>query len=316
MGTPNFANRTLYHGDNLPFLRGMNSETVQLIATDPPFNKNRDFHATPDSLAAGAKFEDRWRWEDDVHQEWIDAIQDDWPAVWQVIEAAKLAAGKDMAAFLCWLGVRVLEMRRILREDGSLYLHCDATASHYLKAMLDGIFGRKNFLREIIWNYGSPSGGRSSGKLPVKAHETILLYAKARGKHVYNQQYTPYSEKYVTERFTFVDDDGRRFRTRKRDGGKVTRQYLTRVVAFRFRPPGRTSSSCTPITWSSESRRRPATRRRSRSPCTSGLSRRRATRATGCSIRSAAARRRLSPPRISGGSGLGWTSGTRRMKRC
>ena len=226
MGAPNFANRTLYHGDNLEFLRGMNSETVQLIATDPPFNKNRDFHATPDSLAAGAKFEDRWRWDVDVHQEWIDAIQDDWPAVWQVIEAAKLAAGKDMAAFLCWLGVRLLEMHRILREDGSLYLHCDATASHYLKAMLDGIFGRKNFLREIIWNYGSPSGGRSSGKLPVKAHETILLYAKTRGNHVYNQQYTPYSEKYVTERFTFVDEDGRRFRTRKRDGGRVTRQYL------------------------------------------------------------------------------------------
>ena len=108
MGAPNFANRTLYHGDNLPFLRGMNSETVPLIATDPPFNKNRDFHATPDSLAAGVKFEDRWRWEIDVHQEWIDAIQDDWPAVWQVIEAARAAAGKDMAAFLCWLGVRGL----------------------------------------------------------------------------------------------------------------------------------------------------------------------------------------------------------------
>ena len=74
MAAPNFANRTLFHGDNLPFLRGMNSETVQLIATDPPFNKNRDFQATPDSLAAGAKFEDRWRWEEDVHQEWIDAI--------------------------------------------------------------------------------------------------------------------------------------------------------------------------------------------------------------------------------------------------
>ena len=182
MGAPNFANRTLYHGDNLPFLRGMNSETVHLIATDPPFNKGRDFHATPDSLAAGAKFEDRWRWEVDVHQEWVDAIQDDWPAVWQVIEAARVAAGEDMAAFLCWLGVRLLEMHRILREDGSLYLHCDATASHYLKAMLDGIFGRKNFVREIIWNYGSPSGGRSAGKLPVKAHETLLFYAKKRGR--------------------------------------------------------------------------------------------------------------------------------------
>ena len=86
---PNFANRTLYHGDNLEFLRGMNSGTVQLIATDPPFKKNRDFHATPDSLARGARFTDRWRWDADVHDEWVDAIRNNWPGVWAVIEAAR-----------------------------------------------------------------------------------------------------------------------------------------------------------------------------------------------------------------------------------
>ena len=177
MGTPNFANRTLYHGDNLPFLRGMNSETVHLIATDPPFNKGRDFHATPDSLAAGARFEDRWRWEEDVHQEWVDAIQDDWPAVWQVIEAARVAAGEDMAAFLCWLGVRLLEMHRILREDGSLYLHCDATASHYLKAMLDGIFGRKCFRNESVWLYDGPQ--RPPKRDFAAKHDIILRYTKS-----------------------------------------------------------------------------------------------------------------------------------------
>ena len=73
----NVENRTLYHGDNLEFLRGMNSGMVHLIATDPPFNKNRDFHATPDSLAAGARFSDRWRWDKDVHPEWEDQIKDD-----------------------------------------------------------------------------------------------------------------------------------------------------------------------------------------------------------------------------------------------
>lgn len=77
----NFQNRTLFHGDNLDFLRGMNNGTVNLIANDPPFNKSRDFHATPDSLAAGASFTDRSRWERDVHQEWVDAIKDDWPKV-------------------------------------------------------------------------------------------------------------------------------------------------------------------------------------------------------------------------------------------
>ncbi len=130
MPAPNWRNRTLFHGDNLDFLRGMNSETVDLIATDPPFNKGRDFHATPDSLASGAKFQDRWSWKDDVEGEWIDQIQDDWPAVWEVIDAARAAWGDDMAAFLCFMGVRLIEMRRVLKDTGSLYLHCDPTASH------------------------------------------------------------------------------------------------------------------------------------------------------------------------------------------
>ena len=84
----NWQNRTLFHGDNLPFLRAMNSESVDLIATDPPFNKNRDFHATPDKLETGAKFQDRWSWERDVQPEWLERIKDDWPAVWEVIDAA------------------------------------------------------------------------------------------------------------------------------------------------------------------------------------------------------------------------------------
>ena len=91
MARPNFRNRTLFHGDNLPFLRGLNSGTVDLIATDPPFNKGRDFHATPDSLAAGTRLQDRWRWADDVEGAWIDQIQDDRPAVWEVIDAAQAA---------------------------------------------------------------------------------------------------------------------------------------------------------------------------------------------------------------------------------
>ena len=103
----NFENRTLYHGDNLDFLKGINSGTVNLIATDPPFNKSKDFHATPDSLAAGASFTDRWRWDADVHQEWVDEIQDDYPGVWQAIENGRINHSEGMAAFLCWLGVRL-----------------------------------------------------------------------------------------------------------------------------------------------------------------------------------------------------------------
>ena len=106
----------------------MKSETVNLIATGPPFNKSRDFHATPDSLARGARSDDRWSWRDAIHDDWLISIQRDEPEVWQIITAAKVAYGDDMAAFLCWLGVRLLEMHRVLAQDGSLYLHIDHTA--------------------------------------------------------------------------------------------------------------------------------------------------------------------------------------------
>ena len=151
MAAPNFRNRTLFHGDNLPFLRGMNSESVHIIATDPPFNKSRDFHATPDSLARGARFQDRWSWRDNIHDDWLTGIQRDHHEVWSVIDTAKKVYGDDMAAFLCFMAVRLLEMHRVLRSDGSLYLHCDPTASHYLKALLDGIFGQENFRNEVVW---------------------------------------------------------------------------------------------------------------------------------------------------------------------
>ena len=178
MAEPNFKNRTLYHGDNLEYLRGMNSGTVHLIATDPPFNKNKDFHATPDSLASGARFADRWSWDRDIggHDDWVDSIKDDWPAVWQVIEAAKLASGDDMAAFLCWLGVRLMEMHRILRDDGSIYLHIDHTAHAWVKAMMDGIFGKKNFRNEIVWAYTGPSNTK---RWFPRKHDTILWYSKS-----------------------------------------------------------------------------------------------------------------------------------------
>ena len=207
MVTPNFLNRTLYHGDNLEFMRGMNSETVDLIATDPPFNKGRDFHATPDSLASGAKFQDRWSWKDDVEGEWVDQIQDDWPAVWEVIDAARAAWGDDMAAFLCFMGVRLIEMRRVLKETGSLYLHCDPTASHYLKALLDAVFGRRNFINEVVWSYNI--GGRVSKRAYGRRHDTILFYAKT-SDYVFNweQVLIPWDDK-GKAKFRYEDERGR-----------------------------------------------------------------------------------------------------------
>ena len=195
----NFANRTLFHGDNLPFLRGMNSGTVNLIATDPPFNKNRDFHATPGSLARGAQFQDRWRWDEDIHDDWLIAIQRDEPEVWQVINTAKQVWGDDMGAFLCWLGVRLLEMHRVLADDGSLYLHIDHTAHAWVKCLLDAIFGRRNFRNEIVWCYAG--GGQPTKDFPRK-HDTILRYTKS-DKYTFNRNEVrvPYDSDYTATVF-------------------------------------------------------------------------------------------------------------------
>ena len=178
MATPNWANRTLFHGDNLKYMRAMNSESVDLIATDPPFNKGKDFHATPDSLASGAKFQDRWSWEQDVHEEWVDQIADDYPHVINVIQGSRSSYGDDMGAFLCFMAVRLIAMRRILKPTGSIYLHCDPTASHYLKELMDAVFGKKNFRNEIVWCYGS---GGASKRHYSRKHDSILFYVRDGG---------------------------------------------------------------------------------------------------------------------------------------
>ena len=201
---PNFRNRTLYHGDNLDFLRGMDSETVHLIATDPPFNKNRDFHATPDSLAKGAQFQDRWSWQDDLHDDWLIAIQRDEPEVWQVINAAKTVYGDDMAAFLCWMGVRLLEMHRILRDDGSIYIHCDQTASHYLKALMDAVFGARNFQSDITWKRTS---AHSDSKRFGQVKDTLLYYSKS-GTKTWNRLGVPHDDTYVSKFYRHTDEQG------------------------------------------------------------------------------------------------------------
>ena len=220
--TANWKNRTLFHGDNLKFLRAMNSESVDLIATDPPFNKGRDFHATPDSLSAGAKFQDRWRWEQDVQPDWLDTIKDDWPAAWEVIDAANAVymrqtkknllrprdeVGSDMGAFLCFMAVRIMEMRRVLKPTGSIYLHCDPTASHYLKALMDAIFGKRNLRNEIVWCYRKWSV--KAGQF-VSNHDVILFYSKGKDSR-FNVQFVPPSQgtqkrwKGKRQRAVFVD---------------------------------------------------------------------------------------------------------------
>jgi len=167
----------------------MNSESVDLIATDPPFNKNRDFHATPDSLAKGAKFQDRWSWEKDVHEEWVDEIKDDHPRLMEAIESARYAHSDGMGAYMCFMAVRLLAMRRVLKPTGSIYLHCDPTASHYLKAVMDAVFGYRNFVNEIVWHYRKWAAGKFTFQ---RNHDIILFYGKShKEQRTFNQIYMP-----------------------------------------------------------------------------------------------------------------------------
>ena len=248
MGDLNVANRTLAVMDNYPFLRSLNNECIDLIAIDPPFAANETFVKPPQPPISQAEFEeevalaaahgaahnegigetrvvDYWNWDDDVHPQWKMRIQDDYPKVHAVIEAVEACATENEAAYITFMATCLIECHRVLKPTGSIYLHCNDHANSYLRMTLDAIFGMNNRIDEIVWNYGTPSGGRTGGKKPVKTHDTIWAYAKNYSRHTYNRQYTRYSEKYVNDWFRHTDDDGRKYQTRSRKG-KIVRQYL------------------------------------------------------------------------------------------
>ena len=185
---------TLFLGDNLPFLRALPDKSIHLIATDPPFNKNRQFHRAAD----GAGFSDKWSWEADVQPEWIERIRDQQPALWAVMETARFTHSQSMSAYLCWLGMRLVELRRVLRADGSLYLHIDGTTQAYVKLLLDALFGAENCRNQIIWLY--KTGGVSKRWFSRK-HDTILFYSKSDG-----YTFHPHKEKsYLAHKYGFAN---------------------------------------------------------------------------------------------------------------
>ncbi len=167
-------NRSIFSGDNLPILRGMDSASVDLVYLDPPFNSNRNYAAPIGSAAAGAAFKDAWTFED-TDDAWWGEIAEVHPALYKVIDAAGAVGGAGAKAYLIYMAVRILEMQRILKKTGSLYLHCDPTMSHGLKLLLDAIFGADNFRNEIVWGY--KTGGSSKGYFSKK-HDVILFYSK------------------------------------------------------------------------------------------------------------------------------------------
>ena len=191
MAAPNWAHQTMWTGDNLPVLRGLNSESVDLIYLDPPFNSNKEYAAPIGSEAAGAAFKDTWTF-DDVDRLWLLMLRDDDPALYQVIEAARLAHGKNMAAYLSMMAQRLRELHRILKPTGTLYLHCDPNANAYLRMLLDTVFGKNNFRNEIVWCY---RGGGVPKHDFARKHDIIYRYVRS-GKPMFNVDAVrvPYSD--------------------------------------------------------------------------------------------------------------------------
>ena len=205
MKRPNWSNRTIWTGDNLAIMRGMNGESVDLIYLDPPFNSKRTYSAPIGSKAAGAAFKDTWTL-DDVDIAWHGEIAEQNPAVYAVIDAAGTAHGKGMKSYLIMMAVRLLEMRRLLKPTGSLYLHCDPTANAYLRMLLDAVFGTSNFRNEIVWKRTSAHG--DARRKLASIHDTVLFYAASEATTT-NPVYTKHDPLYVTKFYRHTDTRGR-----------------------------------------------------------------------------------------------------------
>ena len=228
MADLNVANRTIFTGDNLDTLRGFNSECVDLIYLDPPFNSNRNYAAPIGSAAAGAAFKDTWTLSD-LDVAWMGLIADEQPALYKVLEAAGLTHGKGMQSYLCMMGVRLLEMRRVLKGTGSIYLHCDPTASHYLKLLMDSVFESSRYLNEMTWKRSSAHSDTKQGmRRAGKIRDVLLVYTKA-DHYIWNPQFVPYSEDYLIGEYRHQSSDGRRYKetdaTAAKSGGDTAYEW-------------------------------------------------------------------------------------------
>lgn len=201
---------SLYFGDNLEVLRKhVKDEAVHLIYLDPPFNSKASYnmlYRTPVGADAQRKaFEDTWRWEDGA-EDALEAVRLTDINIFKVLKALQGFLGQsDLMAYLAMMTVRLLEMRRVLSATGSIYLHCDPTASHYLKIVMDGIFGAENFRNEITWKRTTT---HSDSKTWSRVADTLLFYTKGK-EFTWNTPREAHSEEYVADKYRFDDGDGR-----------------------------------------------------------------------------------------------------------
>lgn len=224
----------LYYGDNLHVLRELLQHRydgfVDLVYLDPPFNSNRNYSVLfanksgEKSDAQIEAFEDTWQWGPQAEAEFRELLHQENTDVAEMMEALRSFLGEnEMMAYLVMMANRLLLLHKALKPTGSLYLHCDPTASHYLKIVLDGVFGAVNFLSEVVWKRTS---SHSSSKRWGPIHDVILLYAKSE-EFTWNKVYQPYDESYIDQFYRYKDENGKYTvgdltgsGTRKGDSGK------------------------------------------------------------------------------------------------
>ena len=212
MAAPNWQHQTIWTGDCLDIMRGMNSESVALIYLDPPFNSNADYAAPIGSKAAGAAFTDTWGLHD-INLAWHGEIKADYPGLYALLTATREIHGDSMMSYLIYMAIRVMEMKRLLKPTGSIYLHCDPTASHYLKLLMDAVFGADRFRSDISWKRSSAHSDTKQGrKQHGRIRDTLLYYTCGRS-WTWNPVYTEYDQDYVEEFYKYTDQEtGRRYR--------------------------------------------------------------------------------------------------------
>lgn len=207
----------LYFGDNLEVLREhVKDESVDLVYLDPPFNSKAAYNLLYKSPVGGdaqiRAFDDTWKWDTAAEEALADLSRDE-HATFRVLQALQSFLGySDLMAYLAMMGVRLVELRRVLKPSGTLYLHCDPTACHYLKVLLDAIFGAEGFVNQVTWKRSHAHSDAAQGaKHYGRVSDNLLVYARSNDR-TWNVQYTDYSEEYKQRDYRHVDEDGRRYR--------------------------------------------------------------------------------------------------------
>jgi site-specific DNA-methyltransferase (adenine-specific) len=208
----------LYFGDNLTILQGQHipAGSVDLIYLDPPFNSNATYNVLfaeksgEKSAAQITAFEDTWQWGIEAENVYRDVVTCGPRKLADLLQALRSFLGvNNMMAYLTMMAVRLVELHRVLKPTGSIYLHCDPTASHYLKMIMDAIFSPKNFINEIVWRRSHPKGHAS--KQFARNHDVILSFSKDDNQSKWNSQYVSYEQERVFEQYAQIDEKGRRY---------------------------------------------------------------------------------------------------------